>query len=231
MKKVIFAAAVLGLGVYAGNAHAACSYNTGTAKGVKSTFVRAYAPCPGTEHPINTQTEGGTPACQPITPREIDGDGTTFLFGPGGKCSGQTQAKLVSDCAKYGAESGPCSVTFVKNKCSGIVHGDGTTPIDAEQTDGADAGWSLATLSRASFDDDTNGPMTVIDFPVTFLFSDPKAGKMQVKSNSIAALTPLVGANNADLPVCTSIELVDIVIKDPAGLPFARIGGATQPKE
>jgi hypothetical protein len=91
-------------------------------------------------------------------------------------------------------------------------------------------GWGFATLSRASLDDDTNGDMTVIDFPVVFAFGTPKDGSMKIKSNSAAALAPLVGANNSELPDCTSIEIVETTIKDPLNLPFAKLGGATIPE-
>ena len=49
-------------------------------------------------------------------------------------------------------------VAFVSAKCGDILKADGVTPIDA-----SDDGWLLATLTRATFDDQTNGDMTVID--------------------------------------------------------------------
>jgi len=234
MNKVTLSIATVALvGLYAGTANAACDFDIAKAKGVKGSFTRAYAPCTSTENPVsNTETEGGTEACSPVTPREIDGVGTLYSYGPKGACSGSTTAKLVDDCSQLedsagtplGLQVGPCHVTFVKSKCKGILGTDGLTPIGA-----TDTGWSFATLSRTTLADDTNGDMTVIDFPVTFLYSEPKNGGMKLSSSSAEALVPLVGANNADLPDCTQIEIVDIVIKDPAGLPFARLGGATVP--
>ena len=234
MKKVTLSLATVALvGFYASNAAAAgCLFNIAPAKGVKGSMVRAYAACTSTEHPTaNTQTEGGTQACTPVTPPTVGGLGTTFKFGPKGKCQTQTQAKLVSDCSQLedssgtplGLQSGPCHVTYVKSKCSGIEKSD-NSPIGATET-----GWSLATLSRTTLADDTNGDMTVIDFPVTFAFSDPSNGKISLSSNSAEALKPLVGANNADLPDCTQIEIVDVIVKDPGGLSLARLGGATKP--
>jgi hypothetical protein len=236
MKKVTLSLATVALvGFYASNAAAAgCLFNIAPAKGVKGSMVRAYAACPSTEHPTsNTQTEGGTQGCTPVTPPTVDGLGTTYTYGAKGKCSVQTQAKLVSDCSQLedssgtplGLQPGPCHVTFVKSKCSGITKADGLTPIGATET-----GWSLATLSRTTLADDTNNDMTVIDFPVTFAYSDPSNGKISLSSNSAEALKPLVGANNADLPDCTQIEIVDVIVKDPDGLPFARLGGATKPQ-
>jgi len=234
MRKLVIAMVSVALVDFcAGDARAACDFDIAPAKGVKGSMVRSYAACPGTENPTsNTETEGGTEACTPVTPDEVNGVGTLYSFGPKGGCTTQSQAKLVSDCSELedaagtplGLESGPCHVTFVKSKCKGILGTDGITPIGS-----TDTGWSFATLSRTTLADDTNGDMTVIDFPVTFLFSEPKNGGMKLSSSSAEALVPLVGANNADLPDCTSIEIVDTTIKDPAGLPFATLGGATLP--
>jgi len=236
MKKITLPLAAIALvGLYAGSASAACPYNTAPAKGIKSTMVRAYNSCPSTEVPAsNTNTEGGTEACTPVTPRAVDGLSTTYQYSAKGKCSVQTSAKLFDSCADVtdaagvplGLQAVACHVTYVKSKCGGIVQSDGTTLIDGVLTP-EDDGWTLATLSRATLDDATNEVMTVIDFPVTFTYSTPSKGKMSVSSSSAEALIPIVGLNNADLPACTSIEVVDTVIKDPDGLPFARQGQAT----
>jgi hypothetical protein len=233
MKKVSLSLAAIALvGFCASTASAQCAFNAVKAKGVKGSFVRNFAPCPGTEHPApNAETEGDTDACTPVTPKEVDGEATAYTFGPKGSCTVQTQAKLVSACEEVegsdgsplGLEPGPCHITYVKGKCKDIVDGS------AVAIDGDDAGWGFATLSRASLDDETNGDMTVIDFPVTFAFGTPSNGGMKINSNSAEQLSPLVGANNAELPTCTSIEIVDVTIKDPLGLPFAKLGGATIP--
>ncbi len=233
MKVSLSIATVALVGLYAGTASAQCQFDIVPAKGVKGSFVRNFAPCPGTEHPgiPNAETEGDTDACTPVIPKEVDGEATEFSYGPKGGCTVGTQAKLVAACedleaadgTPLGLQSGPCHITFVKGKCKDIV--DGTNAA----IDETDLGWGFATLSRASFDDDTNGDMTVIDFPVTFAFGVPKNGGMKIKANSAEALMPLVGPNNSELPDCTSIEIVDVTIKDPLGLPFAKLGGATIP--
>jgi len=236
MKKVTLPLAAIALvGLYAGSASAQCPFNNAPAKGIKSTMVRAYNSCPSTEvSGSNTSTEGGTEACKPVIPRAIDGDSTTYQFSAKGKCSVSTSAKLFESCldvtdangVSLGLQAVPCHVTYVKSKCSGIVKSDGTTLIDGV-LDPLDDGWSLATLSRATLNDSVGGAMTVIDFPVTFTYSTPSKGKMAVNGSSAEALIPIVRLNNADLPPCTSIEVVDTVIKDPDGLPFARQGQAT----
>jgi hypothetical protein len=246
MKKVTLPLAAIALvGFYASSASAQCAFNSAPAKGVKGSMVRNYSPCPGTETPnSNTTTEGATPACTPVTPRQnLEGDSTLYSFDKKkGKCDVSTKAKLEKSCATVtgteidmmtgkpvkvllGLQDVPCHVTYVKSKCSGILGTDGLTPIG-----NGDAGWSLATLSRATLNDPTNGDMTVIDFPVTFNYSIPSKGKMAVDSNSAEALAPIVGTQSADLPTCTSIEVVDVTIKAPGGLPFAKLGQSTRPK-
>jgi hypothetical protein len=237
MKKVTLSLAAIALVASAGTASAQCAFDIVKAKGVKGSYVRNYAPCPGTEHPAgpfpNVETEGETDACSPVIPRQIDGSSTLYTYGPKGGCNVQTQAKLVSACEDVedsngdplGLQAGPCHITYIKGKCKGILGTDGLTPIGP-----TDTGWTVATLSRGTLADDTNGDMTVIDFPVSFAFQDPNNGGMKLNSSSAEALKPLVGPNNAELPDCTSIEIVDVTIKDPAGLPFAKLGGATVPQ-
>jgi hypothetical protein len=243
MKRMImpFAAAAL-VGLYAGSASAQCTFGGGSpahgpapAKGVKGSMVRTYAACPSTEHPeANTKTESDTDACNPVTPPVVGGLPTQYSYGPKGSCSVTTKAKLYKSCDAVedadgnglGLPGRACHVTFVTSKCKGVIGTDGVTPINGED----DAGWKLATLSRATLNDTTGGDMTVIDFPVTFTYSEPEEGSMFVDSSSAEELVDIVGENGAALPACTSIEVVDVVIKDPASRPFARLGQATVPK-
>jgi len=237
MKKMTMPLAAAALvALYAGSASAQCAFDVAPAKGVKGSMVRNYAPCPGTESggDTTTNTEGGTEACAPVYPyKGAAVAATTYNFGPKGKCDVQTKATLVADCstvtngagAPLGLGATPCHVTYVKSKCSDIMRANGTSPVDGI----TDTGWTLATLTRATFDDASGGDMTVIDFPVTFTYDQPKKGKILLKANSAEVLKPMVGVNNADLPACTSLEIVDVTIKAPGGLPFAKLGGATVP--
>lgn len=238
MKKMIMPIAAFALVAgYAGVASAECDFDAvGKAKGLKSSMIRAFAACPSTETPaVNTETEGGTPACEPVTPKKDNlgtGQSSAYSFSPNGNCSVQTSGKIVPDCSTVEDQQGnplplapePCHVVFVKAKCKGIVSVDG--PINAQN----DAGWSLATLSRATLADNTNGDMTVIDFPVTFQFADPNNGGLSLQDNSANALIDLVGTGAA-LPTCTQIGVVDISIKDPQGRVFATLGGGTANKD
>lgn len=210
------------------------------ARGVKGSMVRNFAACPGTDHPgdPDTETEGGTPACTPVIPPSVETEAgsfaTTYMYSEKGKCDVSTSAKLVSDCSlltdaakvNLGLQVGPCHVTYVKSKCSGILRGNGTTLIEGDD----DAGWTLNTLSRATFDDLAGGDMTVINFPVEFQYSTPSKGKISINTSTADVLRGYVGPNNADLPACTQIEIVDVTIKDPQHRPFAKLGGATHPK-
>jgi len=239
MKKVIVTLSAVALvAAYAGSASAQCDFNSlAKAKGMKTSMVRVFAGCPSTEHAgINTQTGGSTPACSPVMVKKLEGDATPYVLDPQkGGCDVQTQAKLEKDCAELtdangdplGLPTGPCHVTYVKAKCKGVLQADGVTPINAND----DAGWSLATLTRSTFNDATNGDMTVIDFPVTFTFSDPDKGKMKINSSSAEALAAILGdVSGAALPTCSTLQTIKLTIKDPNGLPFATMGGSTRDK-
>jgi hypothetical protein len=250
MKKLIMPLAVVAaVGLYAGSASAQCTFGFDSgdpetsrgpapAKGVKASMVRNYAKCGDTlpHDPVDTniKTEAGTQACQPVTPSEINGNATTYNFGPKGKCDVRTQSKLLKDCSKAEDSAGnelglpprQCHVVYVTSKCKDIRRADGTTPISGA----IDDGWELKTLSRASLNDPDGQDMTVIDFPVTFGYSTPDEGEIEIDSSSAEVLIPLVGDNGAALPACTSIEVVNVFIADPDGISFAKLGGATHPK-
>lgn len=226
MKNINLVLAAIGLSwAWSGAADAACDFNIAPARGFKASMVRVYAACPSTIHPTgNTQTGGGTDACTPVMPAEVDGAGTLYSYGPRGGCSVDFKAKVVPDCADLGLPSGACHVTFVKSKCRDILGPDGMTPIGS-----GDGGFTLAAIIRVTLGDDENGDSTLVDLPATFAFDDPEDGKMQLSSNTVEALIPVVGAADAGLSDCASYELVSLTIKDPAFRPFATLGGATAP--
>lgn len=226
--------------VHAGSAAAQCGFNAvARARGMTTSLVRAYHVCSATETgglEINTQTRGGAPACQPVEPKRLDYRATTYLFDKDkGGCSLRTTARIEKDCSllknadgdALGLPAGPCHVTYVKGTCRGILQADELTPINSFD----DAGWSLATLSRWTINDATNGDMTLIDFPITFYFEDPDDGKIKLESSSAEALASiLVDTSGPALPTCTSIEILRLTVKDPQGLPFAVRGVSTRTK-
>lgn len=240
MKKVILTLSAAALvATYAGSASAQCDFNAiAKGKGMKTSLIRVFAGCPSTEHPsINSATGGGTPSCSPVTVKGLNGEATAYTFdAQKGGCDAKTKSKIEKECADLenlqgdtlGLPAGPCHVTEVEAKCKGILQDDGTTPINAND----DSGWSLATLTRSTFNDATNGDMTVIDFPVTFSFEPPNNGGIKFKSSSAIALSEiLTDPSGAALPTCTTLETLKVLVKDPDGLPFATMGGSTRGKE
>lgn len=207
------------------------------ARGFTTSMVRAFASCPSTEHPsINSNTGGGTPACSPVTVKEIEGDATEYVFNPrAGGCEVQTHAEIEKDCSllkdsngdPFGLPTGACHVTYIKSRCKGVLHADGITPIHGA----ADAGWYLATLTRATINDAVRGDMTVIDFPLSFPYGVPYGyGEISLESSSAEALATVVGVEGAALPTSITLEGLRLTVMDPSGRPFAVVGVSTRGK-
>ncbi|MBI5504989.1 MAG: hypothetical protein HY899_09300 [Deltaproteobacteria bacterium] len=237
-KVILWLPAIALVAAFAGAASAQCEFNSlAKAKGIKTSMVRVFAGCPSTEHAsINSETGGGTPACAPVTVKQVDGEGTSYAFDPQtGGCDVQTRAKLEKDCSllkdnngdQIGLPAGPCHVTYIKAKCKGILQSEGGAPINATQ----DAGWSLAILTRATFDDATNGDLTVIDFPLSFAYGDPNNGQIKIDTSTVEPMASIWIDPPPPMPTCTTLHTIKITIKDPDGLPFATIGGSTRAKD
>jgi hypothetical protein len=235
IKKTGFAFVVVGAALRAGLALAACDvdFDNAPAKGLTTSMVRAYWPCPGTRGPAgifpNNETEGETGACSPVSPKQsADGFATSYSYAPNGTCTIKLSSKLARDCSSVdgadgtslGLPAGACHVTSVKGKCSGI------SDFAGELIGSLDPWWTLRIIVRASIDDEIDGSMTVIDLPLTFSFEAPANGSMKVSGVSAEPLQDL----GVLLPPCTILQVVDMTIKDPYGLPFAKMGGATIPK-
>ncbi|MBI5504990.1 MAG: hypothetical protein HY899_09305 [Deltaproteobacteria bacterium] len=242
MNKIVLSlCAIVLVAACAGSAGAQCDFNSlAKAKGFKTSMVRVFLGCPsatGGHTSINTATGGGTPACAPVMPKPYEGDSTGYMFDPQtGGCDVQTKAKLEKDCSlladangdPLGLRAGPCHVTYVKSKCTGIWQDAGGTPINATE----DAGWSLSVLMRISLNDDSNGDMTVIDVPITFGYGNPNNGQIKLSSSTAEAMAGILTiVSDTGLPTCTTLQTVTMSIKDPNGLPFATIGGSTRAKD
>jgi hypothetical protein len=89
--------------------------------------------------------------------------------------------------------------------------------------------WALQTIARASFDDNSNGDMTVIDFPAAFTVGAASKGKLKFKGDTNTLLADLFGPGSA-LPGCTAIELITVKITDPEGNLFATLGSSSRDK-
>lgn len=216
MKKALFTiAAVAALGAYASSASAQCAFNEpGKAKGLKSSLVKAYAACPGITFPgTNSSTMAGVPTC--ATPFALSAYKFDTLKG---SCSIKTSHKLESPCSTN--PMADCANLSLSVKCSGVLNADGVTP-------NAQSGWNLNTVARATFDDNSNGDMTVIDFPAQFPLPQASGGKFSGKFTTNQLLTDLFGAGS-ELPGCTAIQLIRLAIADPAGNTFATMGTASR---
>jgi hypothetical protein len=213
MKKALFTlAAVAALGAYATAASAQCAFNEPSkGKGLKSSMVRAYAACPGiTFGAPNTSTMAGVPGC--ATPFAL----SAYKFGAKGKCDLKTGHKVENPCSSGNPTA--CSNLSLQVKCGDVLDSDGQTPTNS-------SGWNLNTVARATFDDNTNGDMTVIDFPAQFPLPAASKGKFGGKFNTNDLLIGLFG-EGSELPACTAIQLIRVAIADPAGNTFATMGSS-----
>jgi len=212
MKKTLLTlTAVAALGFYATSASAQCAFDEpAKAKGIKASMVKAMSSCPGVTFPTsNTTTMAGVPGCAPPTPLSL------FQFeNEKGSCSVKTSHKVEDPCSD--GSGGPCSNLKLSVKCGGVLNSDGATPNN-------DTGWNLNTVARASFDDNSNGDMTVIDFPAQFPLDPASNGKLKGKFDTNTLLNDLFGPGSA-LPACTAIELITVKVADPAGNLFATLG-------
>ena len=214
MKKALFTvAAVAALGAYASSASAQCAFNEpGKAKGLKSSLVKAYAACPGiTFASPNTSTMAGVPGC--ATPFAL----SVYKFDTAkGKCDIKTGQNVEVPCST--GSPGNCSNLSLSLKCSGINNADGVTPNNQ-------SGWNLNTVARATFNDNSNGDMTVIDFPAQFPLPAASGGKFSGKFDTNTLLNGLFGPGS-ELPACTAIQIIRLAIADPAGNTFATMGSS-----
>jgi hypothetical protein len=204
-------------------------FDNAPAKGFAASMVRKFDPCPRDEYPMgNTETEADVDACAPVKPAEINELETLYNYGSEGSCEVTIASKLVRDCASVedssgnplGLPPGPCHVSRIRAKCKEIV--DGNEVLIGDD----DSGWTVATIVRASIDDEANGPMTVIDLPLVFEFAAPKLGEMKLVGLSAEPLQEL----GVFLPACTVVQIVKLEIRDPQGYPFAGMGAATIPE-
>ncbi len=212
MKKIVISvAAVAALGFYASSASAQCAFDEpAKAKGIKSSLVKAMSSCPGvTFASPNSSTMAGVPGCATPVPLSL------YQFeNLKGSCSLKTSHKVEIPCSD-GSPS-DCSNLTLSVKCGGVLDSDGVTP-------NSQAGWNLNTVARATFNDNANGDMTVIDFPAQFSLPPASGGKLKGKFDTNTLLIGLFGPGSA-LPACTAIELISVKIADPSGNAFASLG-------
>jgi len=224
MKKHILAAlaGVLALGFYANIASAAAApcivpyEHPAKAASFKANLVQAFVSCnnPGGATP-NATTEGGsTPTCYPALTLNQKAGAPTSGWHWGAKAAMSISFKAGKNKVIGGLNTDPNAVDlYIQIKGNDIRDGDGAL------VDGTSG--KVSALSRATLIDRAeNKLMTVIDFPTQFTVTTSK-GKISRKITATAILNNL---NNPALPACTTIELVQIIVKDENSNPFAVIG-------
>ncbi|HYC53645.1 MAG TPA: hypothetical protein VEL28_01730 [Candidatus Binatia bacterium] len=222
--------------VWSEAAHAQCDFDIGAlTTSFSSSLVRSYAACPSDTHPItNVETVGDVDACEPVTPTEDEfGDSTHYSFAAASsRCTVKLNATRVTNCSTYGAPwfqtpgltPGPCQALRVRLDCRGIVQDDDATLITAI----SDAGWRLDTVFRFTRNDPVNGDMTVIDFPLSFDADIPLPGRLRIDQSANSVMRVLTNAAEAKFPPCSSVQLVEMRLRDPASRIFAEIGLSTR---
>jgi len=170
-----------------------CELGTCKAPEIKTSMVRAFEPCTA----ANSASVDGVPSCAPPQPL------SDYGFAPA--CRGQCTTQLRARQRPCGPMGEPCCCVTVAASCQGVLAPDsspanGTFPLDM-------------TL-RLTGNDPANGDMTLVDVPFS-TSTTMVNGKMKVKAGCVGQ------AEGITLPVCTSAELVDLVLRDPDGDRFA----------
>ncbi len=186
-----------------------------SAKTFGTSFVQAFVPCDDPEEggsPPNTTTEGGDQACAaPETFNDLDGSPSDgWHWGPG--ASGQLGAKPGTNKVVHpNNPPGDTADILLTMTLSGILDGTGGP---------ASGPGAITALARTTFDDRDLGDLTLIDFPALFPFT-LTAGKVKHKTSANAALNNL---GQPGLPLCSSLEFLDLQIFDANSNAFAAAG-------
>jgi hypothetical protein len=183
----------------------------------KANLVQAFVSCgsdPGQNTP-NASTEGGTtPTCYPAeTLNEKAGSPTSgWHWGP--KAAASISFKSGKNKVTGGINTDPNAVDlYIAIKANDIRNGAGNL-VSGPQG-------KVSALSRATLIDRAEDKlMTVIDFPTQFKVTTDK-GKI---SRKITATTILNLLNNPALPACTTIELIQVILKDANSNAFGVLG-------
>ncbi len=194
-------------------AHAQCAFpHPGKANTFQSGFVSAFVSCgnPGGNVPNDT-TEGGVPSCAPPeTFNQQAGNPPNGWLWNERKGFGTVRIRPTSNHVVNILNPPDSKDLAVKLVLRGVVDAAGP----------ASGGGTLSTVARATFDDSTNGDMTVIDFPAPFAFSLTN-GSATLKTSANVLLN---GIGQPGLPACSNIEVVSITIADENGNTFANLG-------
>ncbi len=224
MKKHILAAGAaavaLGIASVASAANVPCAATVahpGSAKQIKAALVQAFVSCnnPG-GNVSNSESETGEATCFPAEPIGSFNNGGTYaplswFWGP--KSKADITFKAGKNKITGGINLDPNAIDlYITLKMADIR--DNTGLVDGQPG-------NVNILSRATIIDRAESkPMTIFDFPTSFEIT-PAGGKVSHKTSATAIINDL---DTPALPPCTTIELVDLEVRDRNGNPFAVIG-------
>lgn len=199
----------------ASGAHAQCSFDApAKARGFKSDMVRAYSSCPGVTFAApNTSTMAGVPGCGPPVAM------STYQFGAKGKCRLSVRHQIEEPCST--GIGVPCSEIATKVRCKDIRDSITGEPI-------ANGTWSLSVIVRGTVDD--SGDLTLVDSPVQLAFEAPRKGSLKLDASLPGPFNtpPFDPFPPYPWHPCSSVEILSVAVKDPAGNIFATFGSSTR---
>ena len=212
--------AALALGVVAAPAYAAppCQFDrpmgssSGSVGTYSTTLMQAYVSCnnPGGNVPNATTVTGVVPSCAPPeTFHQQSGspaNGWRFSQNPGSGSYGKVYMKRTTAGPNLPGFPQTQRDLYMKLTLRGIVSGGNTN-------NPATGNGSLLAVVRITTEDYENGPMTVIDFPLSFVVPMNNGSATVVKK--LGDL--LIDLGQPRLPDCSLIEVVSISIRDPNG--------------
>lgn len=180
-------------------------------KAIKGSLVRVFEGCPTPSFTApNSSTGDGVPACSPPLANSLN----RFDEKSGG-CKVSIEQKP-GECPE------PCAPMTIQLDCKGVLLLNGTS------TD--ESGWTLRIIARATTNDPSAGDVTVMDLPVDIALPAFKAGKVKLRSIAHELEAAIPPPNTLALLSCTSVEIVDVRLRDASGNQFARLGTASFPK-
>jgi len=208
----------------ASQAHADCGFNTpARAKSVKTSLVRAHAPCSGshTFPSPNTASSAGVPACAPSTPitdadvgeclpSDCTFSTSAYSFATDGKCSVVIRQYTTDECGN-GLDAPPTCFSLVASlNCQGIRDSEGK-PVHSKD-------FVLRILARLTSND--AGPLTLVDYPLQLA--------VHVAGGKIADKKEVGDQYSFPLPACTQVQVFGIELLDDAGMIFATMGSGSR---
>ena len=185
------------------------------AKKLLVSLVQGYLGCgePYCYGCVNTETEGGVPACEPTETFDQQA-GTPTGGWRWNELKGMGQVQLKASATFPPNVLNPPSNSadvLIQLKIKGVVT-DGEAPASGDG--------SFGLIARMTLNDRLSGDGTLVDFPLSaeFTMTDGKA-KLKTSMDTVMNGLPQPG-----LPRCSNIEVATMSINDPNGNIFASAG-------